>query len=105
MFSLECKHEILSEKISPDSLYVSTVSERRCGAVARDYEIVSIRPRENKFKGEDKKAWVFWIEGRPRLEMAWSSPKSLTVLYESTMGKKKEIDVWKDVGITTREIR
>jgi len=105
IFSFDCEHEILSQTTSPDGLYVATVSERACGAVTHDYEVVSIRGRGTQFDGEDKKSWVFWIEGRPQLQVGWASPKRLTVLYPSAMGKRNEIQLWQGVEIATQELR
>ena len=100
MTLFDCQHRVLSEAASPDGQYVATVSERNCGAVTDYYRVVSIRPREAPFDGENTRSWVFADERRPQIEAVWSGKRQLTVLYSSTTGKQKEVKQWKDVVVT-----
>jgi hypothetical protein len=102
MFSFNCVHRVVSEAMSPDGRYVATVSERGCGAVTRDYRVVSIRRQGTPFKGEDHQSWVFWMENDPEVKANWSGQRELTVLYQARAGKKLEVTHWEDVAIASR---
>jgi len=101
MTLFDCQHSVLSEAVSPDGQYVATVSERNCGAVTDYYRVVSIRPHEATFDGENTRSWVFVDEHKPELKAVWSGKRQLTVLYSSTTGRQKEVKQWKDVVVTT----
>lgn len=105
MLSFDCIHRVLSEAASPDGDYVATISERSCGAVTHDYRVVSIRRRRNRFKGEDHKAWVFWMEYQPEIKVSWSGQRQLAVFYPAATGKKVEVERWQDVTIVEPRIQ
>jgi hypothetical protein len=100
MTLFDCQHHVLSEAASPDGQYVATVSERNCGAVTDYYRVVSIRPREVPFDGENTRSWIFSDEHQPEIKAVWSGKRQLTVLYSSNTGRQKEVKQWNDVVVT-----
>jgi hypothetical protein len=103
MFNFDCVHRVLSDAESPDGKFVATTSERTCGAVTHDYRVVSIRRKGAPFKGEDLKAWVFWMEYQPEIKANWSGQRQLTVFYPAATGKRIEVEGWQDITIVSRE--
>jgi hypothetical protein len=79
----DCAYLLVSEEPSPEGKYIASVSERNCGAMSNYAQIVSLRYRNTKFRGNDETSWVFVTLGRPTIDVRWSSERELTVKVQS----------------------
>jgi hypothetical protein len=103
LLSFDCSSSVLSETVSPDGQYISTVFERNCGATSPYLRIVSLRPKGSRLRVEYDSSSVFATEGQPNVEVIWSGPRQLIVVthgYSRTPNEKRlKTAHWKDVAV------
>jgi hypothetical protein len=103
MTMFNCNYNVLSEQASPDGRYISTVSERECGATTTYSRVVSVRLRGAAFDGDDATSWAFVISDQPKVTASWSGKRQLTILPNAS-GGTQERQRWQDVSIEVRQV-
>jgi uncharacterized membrane protein YedE/YeeE len=103
VLSFGCASSVLSESVSPDGNYISTVFERSCGATSLYLRIVSLRPKGTPLRVENDSSSVFATEGQPNVEIRWMGPRQLVVVthgYSRTPNEQRlKAAHWKDVAV------
>lgn len=94
-----CDVEILSEKNSPDGIYIATVFERNCGATAPFVRVVSLRHANSEFAPEDDDDWVFTIHGQSNINVLWNESKELKISYSATGDNPTQRAKWEKIDI------
>jgi hypothetical protein len=96
-----CDNTILVEAISPDKRHVASAFERGCGATTPFMRLVSIRSNGTQFDGEVRENWVLTVEGRPEIELAWTTADQLVVSHLAGGGRVvRKTTAWQEVTIS-----